>query len=201
MSAPLLPISRRSLIKGAGSLVVSFSLPVRVGFAQQAGETPTSAATPKLPGSLAVDPYLDSWIRLEPNDAVTLFTGKAELGQGIKTALLQVAAEELGLPVERLTIVTADTSRAPNEGYTAGSHSMQDSGAAIRNAAAQMRELLIEQAARRLNLTTDELKAENGAVIAPDGAVSRMGCSSVKPSSMCGRSPCRSCATLRRSRF
>jgi nicotinate dehydrogenase subunit B len=169
MSAPLLPISRRSLIKGAGSLVVSFSLPVRLGFAQQAGETPIGAATPKLPGSLAVDPCLDSWIRLEPNDAVTVFTGKAELGQGIKTALLQVAAEELGLPVERLTIVTADTSRTPNEGYTAGSHSMQDSGAAIRNAAAQMRELLIDQAARQLNLPTDELKAENGAVIAPDG--------------------------------
>ena len=109
MSAPLLPISRRSLIKGAGSLIVSFSLPARVGFAQPVGETPIGTA--KLPGSLAVDPYLDSWIRLEPNDAVTVFTGKAELGQGIKTALLQVAAEELGLPVERLTIVTADTSR------------------------------------------------------------------------------------------
>jgi nicotinate dehydrogenase subunit B len=169
MSARLLPISRRSLIKGAGLLVVSFSLPVRLGFAQQAAETPIGTATPKLPGNLAVDPYLDSWIRLEPNDAVTVFTGKAELGQGIKTALLQVAAEELGLPVERLTIVTADTSRTPNEGYTAGSHSMQDSGAAIRNAAAQMRELLINQAAHRLNLPTDELKAENGAVIAPDG--------------------------------
>ncbi|HEY1943043.1 MAG TPA: molybdopterin cofactor-binding domain-containing protein [Roseiarcus sp.] len=169
MSAPLRPISRRSLIQGAGSLVVSFSLPVRSGFAQQAAETPTGAAAPKLPGSLAVDPYLDSWIRLEPNEAVTVFTGKAELGQGVKTALLQVAAEELSLPVERLTIVTADTSRTPNEGYTAGSHSMQDSGAAIRNAAAQMRELLIAEAARRLNLPADELKAENGVVTAPDG--------------------------------
>jgi hypothetical protein len=64
MSAPLLPISRRSLIKGAGSLIVSFSLPVRPGFAQEAAETPIGAATPKLPGGLAVDPYLDSWIRL-----------------------------------------------------------------------------------------------------------------------------------------
>ncbi len=169
MNAPLLLISRRSLIKGTGALVVSFSLPVRAGLAQQAAETPTGAATPKLPGSLAVDPYLDSWIRLERNEAVTVFTGKAELGQGIKTALLQVAAEELGLPIERLTIVTADTSRTANEGYTAGSHSMQDSGTAIRNAAAQMRELLISEAARRLNLPADVLKAENGAVIAPDG--------------------------------
>ena len=76
---------------------------MRAGLAQQAAETPTGAATPKLPGSLAVDPYLDSWIRLERNEAVTVFTGKAELGQGIKTALLQVAAEELGLPIERLT--------------------------------------------------------------------------------------------------
>ena len=71
MSTPLLPISRRSLIKGAGSLIVSFSLPTRVGFAQEAAETPIGA-TPKLPGSLAVDPYLDSRICLEPDDIVTI---------------------------------------------------------------------------------------------------------------------------------
>ena len=83
--------------------------------------------------------------------------------------MLQVAAEELDLPVERLTMVTADTGRTANEGYTAGSHSMQDSGTAIRNAAAQVRELLIAEAARRFNLPVEQLKAENGAVIAPDG--------------------------------
>ena len=76
-----------------------------------------------------------------------MFTGKAELGQGIKTALLQIAAEELVVSVGRLKLVTADTALTPNEGYTAGSHSMQDSGTAIRYAAAQVREILIALAA------------------------------------------------------
>jgi nicotinate dehydrogenase subunit B len=167
MNAPLNPVSRRSLLKGAGALVISFSLASHA-HSQQAEETSTGSA-PKLPGSLAVDPYLDSWIRIEASGAVTVFTGKAELGQGIKTALLQIAAEELDMPVERLTIVTADTGRTANEGYTAGSHSIQDSGTAIRHAAAQMRQLLIEEAARRLNLPADQLRAENGVVLAPDG--------------------------------
>ena len=157
--------------QGVGSLVVSFSLPARARASRsRRGRRRPAFATPKLPGqprrrslSRSVDPP-----RVE-RGRYGIRIGKAELGQGIKTALLQVAAGELGLPVERLTIVTADASRTPNEGYTAGSHTMQDSGAAIRNAAAQMRELLIDQAARRLNLPADELKAENGAVIAPDG--------------------------------
>ena len=58
---------------------------------------------------------------------ITVFTGKAELGQGIKTALLQVAAEELAVDPRQIDLITADTARTPNEGYTAGSQSMQDS--------------------------------------------------------------------------
>jgi CO/xanthine dehydrogenase Mo-binding subunit len=160
MNAHARPVSRRSFIKSAGALVVGFSLPVPAGFARQAGA---------LPGSLAVEPHLDAWIRIDAQGAVTVITGKAELGQGIKTALIQVAAEELDLPAERLAIVTADTGITANEGYTAGSHSMQDSGTAIRYAAAQMRELLIAEAAKRLNLMPDQLRAESGNVVAPDG--------------------------------
>ena len=68
-----------------------------------------------------------------------MFTGKAELGQGFKTAFQQIAAEELDVPFGSLKVITADTSRTANEGYTSGSHSMQDSGTAIQNAAAQVR--------------------------------------------------------------
>ncbi|WP_088342733.1 MULTISPECIES: molybdopterin cofactor-binding domain-containing protein [Rhodomicrobium] len=167
MTAPI-TISRRSALQGAGALIVSFSL-ARAGFAQGASETPEGKAAPHLPGSLAVDPHLDAWIRIDADGSATVFTGKAELGQGIKTALIQVAAEELDLPPARITMITADTGRTANEGYTAGSHSMQDSGTAIRNAAAQVRELLIAEAGKRLNLPAGQLKAENGAVIAPDG--------------------------------
>ena len=85
---------------------------------------------------------MDAWIRVDANKEITIFTGKAELGQGIKTALLQIAAEELEVEVARIRIVTADTAATPNEGYTAGSNSLKDSGTAIRQAAAEMRALM-----------------------------------------------------------
>lgn len=155
-------LSRRSVLQGAGGLVVSFAL-APAALAQQA------APQPALPGSLEDAPFLDSWIRIDPKGAVTVFTGKAELGQGIATALQQIAAEELGLSFETPTIVTADTGRTANEGYTAGSHSMQDSGTAIRNAAAQMREILLAEAARQMGIPADQLRLEAGNMVAPDG--------------------------------
>lgn len=121
-----------------------------------------------LPGSLRIAPMLDSWLRIDAQ-GITVFTGKVELGQGIKTALIQVAAEELAVEPQAITLVTADTARTPNEGYTAGSHSMQDSGTAIMNAAAQAREILVGLASRRLHLSRRDLKTEQGAVVAPGG--------------------------------
>ena len=111
---------------GGGALVFAFSL--RPVHAQT--ETGKGAAPPKrgLPGSLDDTPRLDAWIRIDATGAVTILTGKAELGQGLKTALLQIAAEELKLPLARLSLVTADTGRTADEGYTAASHSMQDFG-------------------------------------------------------------------------
>ncbi|MGO1074886.1 molybdopterin cofactor-binding domain-containing protein [Inquilinus sp. CA228] len=159
-------LSRRGVLQGAGGLVVSFAF-APAGLAQQAAETPQLGGA--LPGSLEDAPFLDSWIRVDAKGAVTVFTGKAELGQGIATALQQIAAEELGLAFEAPTIVTADTERTANEGYTAGSHSMQDSGTAIRHAAAQVREILLAEAARQMGAPADQLRLEAGTVLAPDG--------------------------------
>ena len=128
-------LTRRAFLARSGALIVTFSLP-SFARAQHDGEG-------KLPGSLDKTPFLDAWIRVDADGAVTVFTGKAELGQGVKTALIALAAEELGVAPKRITLVTADTRRTPNEGYTAGSNSMKDSGTAIRNAAAQVREILI----------------------------------------------------------
>src|SRR5205085_5984810 len=99
---------------------------------------------------------------------ITVFTGKAELGQGIKTALIQVAAEELVVAPEAIHLVTADTALTPDEGYTAGSHSMQDSGTAIRHVAAQAREVLIGAAAARWQVPPERLQAKDGAVVVAD---------------------------------
>ena len=163
MNVPVI-LDRRRVLAGSGALIVSFALSEALAQDQAA-----PAAAPKPPGSLAKSPYLDSWIRIDADGSITAFTGKAELGQGFKTAFQQVAAEELDVPFASLKVVTADTRRTANEGYTAGSHSMQDSGTAIQNAAAQVRELLVAEAARRLNLPVENFRTENGAVIAPDG--------------------------------
>jgi nicotinate dehydrogenase subunit B len=161
MNGPVM-IDRRRVLAGTGALVVSFSL--SDAFAQD-----QAAPVAKPPGSLATAPYLDSWIRIDADGAITVFTGKAELGQGFKTAFQQIAAEELDVPFTSLKVITADTSRTANEGYTSGSHSMQDSGTAIQYAAAQARALLVAEAARRLGLPAEKLRTENAAVIAPGG--------------------------------
>jgi nicotinate dehydrogenase subunit B len=164
MSAPVI-LDRRRVLAGGGALIVSFSL--ADAFAQDQA-TPTAPA-PSPPGSLKGAPFLDSWIRIDADGGITAFTGKAELGQGFKTAFRQIAAEELDVAFDALKVITADTGRTADEGYTSGSHSMQDSGTAIQNAAAQVRALLLAEAARRLDAPVENLRTENGAVIAPDG--------------------------------
>src|SRR6185369_10856890 len=159
--------TRRELLAAGGALVVAFVLRPR----EIAAATDAKPATPELPGSLEKQPLLDGWIRIDADGKVTVFTGKAELGQGIKTALLQIAAEELGVKPARITVVTADTQRTADEGYTAGSHSMQDSGTAIRHAAAQARAILIVLAAPRLGVTPESLKVEDGVIRSGTGSV------------------------------
>ena len=155
-------VSRRAVLAGSGALVLAFSL--RPLFAQEAvvSPPPSGSEPPGPPGSLEDTPLLDAWIRIDADNRITVFTGKAELGQGIKTALRQVAAEELKVRPEEIELVTADTARTPDEGFTAGSQSMQNSGTAIRHASAQVREILVAEAARRLNLQPNQLRAEGG---------------------------------------
>ena len=88
-------MKRRDFLKSAGGIAVAFSWSVPSVLAQQ-------AARPALPGSLANNRMLDGWIRINPAGTVTVFTGKCELGQGILTALAQIAAEELDVAYERI---------------------------------------------------------------------------------------------------
>jgi CO/xanthine dehydrogenase Mo-binding subunit len=154
-------LARRDLLAAAGGLVVSFSM---------APTSARAAAVPAvLPGSLKDTPLLDAWIAVAADGWVTVSTGKAELGQGLKTALVQIAAEQLDVGVGQVTIVTADTGRTPNEGFTAGSHSMQDSGTAILHAAAQVRALLCAAAAAQFGVPADTLTVKGGWVSTQDG--------------------------------
>ena len=164
-------ISRRSVLT-AGALTVAFALGSRA-FGQRAVSevgTPPHDNLSQLNGSLKQTPWLDAWIRVDGTGHITVFTGKAELGQGIRTALTQVAAEELDVPPYSIELITADTWRTPDEGLTAGSHSMQDSGTAIRNAAANVRMRLVQAAAAAWRAKDDAIATSGeGHVCHPDG--------------------------------
>jgi CO/xanthine dehydrogenase Mo-binding subunit/aerobic-type carbon monoxide dehydrogenase small subunit (CoxS/CutS family) len=123
----------------------------------------------KLPASLEQFPDIDSWIRINEDKTITIFTGKVELGQGIKTALAQIAAEELDVSPARIQVVTADTQLTPDEGLTAGSMSIEVSGASLRIASAEARHIMLTMAFEELESETPaiELVVEDGTITDP----------------------------------
>ena len=130
----------------------------------------------KRPGSLQKNPRLSQWLRIERDGTISVFSGKVEIGQGILTALAQIAAEELGVAPERIRMVAADTSLSPDEGVTSGSLSIQDSGAALRRACAHARTLLLARAAERLGVSAGALHIEDGIAHAGRRSVSFWEC-------------------------
>jgi nicotinate dehydrogenase subunit B len=128
------------------------------------------AGTPrKLPGSLETNRNLDQWLTVNADGTVTVRPGKVEIGQGILTALVQIVAEELDIAVERIRLVTAATTLSPNEGITSGSRSIQESGIALRFAAAEARELLLARAAAKLGASIEQLSVRDGVVTSRAG--------------------------------
>lgn len=151
--------TRRDFLK-TGALVIGFTLVPRAALAQSAA----------LPGSLNTNRRLDAWLRIDPNGTVTIFTGKIELGQGIGTALSQIAADELDVDLKRIEIVYGDTARTPNEGQTAGSLSVEQSGTALRYACAEARGMLLTAATAKLGVPDADLTVSDGTIAAPSGA-------------------------------
>ena len=121
--------------------------------------------TVKLPGSLTDNPRFDRWVAFEEGRTVRIASGKVEIGQGIVTALAQIAAEELDLPLERVKMLSGSTQYGPDERYTSSSLSVMVSGASIRLVCAEVRALLTEQAALRLNCAPEDLGVVDGAFI------------------------------------
>src|SRR5271157_4497979 len=123
----------------------------------------------ELPRSLMANPRLGDWLRLAPEGVVEVRSGKVELGQGVLTALAQIAAEELDVDVARVRMTAAATGISPDEGYTSGSMSIQQSGAALRVACAEARAIYLGVAAGRWNVPADVLTVQDGTIAAPDG--------------------------------
>jgi nicotinate dehydrogenase subunit B len=157
MTMPLL--TRRAFGRAAGALTIAFSLTPRVG----------AATNSSLPGSLAANRMLDAWLRINADGTVAIFTGKVELGQGILTALEQIAADELDVAPQRIRLISGDTSQTPDEGFTSGSQSIEYGGTAIRYACAEARDLLLKLAATKLKATRDGLAVADGTITAQNG--------------------------------
>lgn len=129
----------------------------------------TTTTAPALPRDLAANPRLSRWLTLTREGNFALRVGKVELGQGILTALAQVAADELGVPLEQVRSLPAHTDLGPDEGLTAGSMSIFDAAPAVRLAAANVRALFCAEAAARWGVDPGSVDAVDGQLVSRDG--------------------------------
>ena len=152
--------SRRDVLKGGGALVVSFS------FAGAISETRAQGTKP-----LALT-EVDSFLAIDAGGEVTIYSGKVDLGTGVATALPQIVADELDVPLNRIKLIQGDTALTPDQGTTWGSLSIQIGGMQLRNAAATAKAALLEEAAKRLDAKKEDLKVVDGVVSAGSKRVS-----------------------------
>jgi nicotinate dehydrogenase subunit B len=149
-------LARRTLLKAGGALVVA----IGAGRAMAQVLPNADAALGK-----PLDPSeVDGFFAIHADGSATLYCGKVDLGTGLRIAIPQMAAEELGLPVERIALVEGDSALTPNQGPTAGSTGIMRGGVQIRQAAATAREALIRMGAEKLGRPASELEAVNGEV-------------------------------------
>lgn len=158
-------ISRRAFLKTSGALIVSFSAsPLMEPFAIAQGPFDTHPSH--------IDPAkLDSWIAVTSDGTVKAYTGKCDFGQGMLTAQTQLVAEELCVPLERVTLIECDTSVCPDQGTTSGSQSTPTNfnSEGLAQAAATAREALLSLAAKRFGVPADQLQAAGGVITANNG--------------------------------
>lgn len=147
--------TRRDFLKLSGCLTIGFSI---------GGISPEhfSPLINELPESIKRHPNINAWLEVLANGNVRIYTGKSELGQGIRTAIAQVAAEELELEIGNVEVELAETERTPNEGYTVGSGSIEQSAMAVRFACAAAKAKLIDLAAKKLGVPVEEVIISNG---------------------------------------
>jgi xanthine dehydrogenase YagR molybdenum-binding subunit len=110
-----------------------------------------------------------AWIRLGADGRAQVVTAMQDIGTGTRTAMAQIAAEELGIPVEQVSVSLGDSARGPFASISAGSSTVPSMGPAVRSAAADVRRQLIEIAAQRYSLEERSLRLESGRIVSADG--------------------------------
>ena len=149
-------ISRRRFLARAGTLAVAFSL------APALAHIPSTVASA---AGAAPDLAVDSWLVIEPDGSVTIYSGKVELGTGVETALSQIVAEELFVDLNQVRFVQGDTSLTPGDkGYTAGSQTIQSEGPKLRVAAATAFQALLALASQQIGVAKPALRAQGGKI-------------------------------------
>ncbi len=155
--------TRRAFISTGGSLVVYFASPV-LALAQYTSPN-AGQDWPGPTGQSHGNEFVDTWIRIESGGKVVISAGKVEFGQGIRTALAQIAAEELDVDFSRIQMTEVDTSYSPDEFYTFSAISIQQSGGRVRKACAQARQILLRLAADELAIATSGLSVADGVIL------------------------------------
>ena len=156
-------ISRRDFLKTSGALVVSFSW--------AGAASPAPGASASFPKVIPAD-ALDSWIAIGADGVVSASLGKVETGMGISTAFMQVVADELDVPLDRVVLVMGDTAQTVDQRGTGGSNGIMQGGSALRKASAQARATLLAMAAEKLGVPVEKLRVKDG-VVSVEGDASR----------------------------
>ena len=154
------PLSRRSFFKYMGSGIASF-LVVSDVLASQVVQHFSPA------DKFLAEDTLAAWIHINEDGKITVFTGKVEVGQNIRTSLAQMVAEELFVPIESLELIMGDTRLTPYDRGTYGSLTTPQMGPILRKAAASVRELMKEMALKEWNLEATSLQMEKGQIHHP----------------------------------
>ncbi len=157
--------SRRAILRSGGALVVSIGMPVgfntvldiQAAYAQGAAFA-VDTKPPLVPSELA------SYIAINADGSVSAFFGKMDMGQGLFVAIGQIVAEELDVPFHSVKVFMGDTATSVNQGGASGSTGIQDGGKQMRVAAAEARRVLVEMAAAKLGLPSDQLTVTDGIV-------------------------------------
>ena len=151
---------RRAIHRAAGDPAPSPTFEVQV-------QDENISVRESLPRPLQQNPDLDAWVRIDTDGTITLFTGKVELGQDLRTSIAMIGADELDVSLARIRVVMADTGQTPNEGYTVSSMSLETSGEAIRYATAAVRHIALEVAHEELEAPLDRLIISDGSIADP----------------------------------
>ena len=165
--------TRRDFLKAGAGLVVSFSMP-GCSVAPQAPAPAMPLAGAAWPATVDAA-ALDSWIRIGADGSVTAAVGKIEAGMGIGTAFAQIVAEELDVPIDRVTIVMGDTAATVDQRGTGSSNGIMDGGSALRRAGAEGRAALVALASARLGAPAESLRTAEGAVFVATDPARRVG--------------------------